>query len=246
MNNPDLSIVIPCLNEEENLYPLFKKIKDTLFQKCNFELILIDDDSSDKTFEVATKLSNKYNSFFSTHVIKRDPPKRGYGSVIRYGIANSNGKYCIPVSADIVDPIELIPKFIKILNEGKYSLVQCSRYSSKKDSLNLPFKNKFYHFFYRRFVKLFIDKNLEDPTYSFKMFNKVNVLSMGISSNKFNISPEIAFKNSLAGFKTYHYPSSQGTRVFGVSKFIFFGEGIGFFYVLIRSIVHKHLKIFWF
>jgi glycosyltransferase involved in cell wall biosynthesis len=246
MKNPEISVVIPCLNEEKNLPKLYQKIDKDLTGRCDFEIVLIDDCSTDNTFKLAKELSNQYKSSFKSVLLQRSPPKRGYGSVVRFGIAHANGKFCIPVSADVVDPIELIPQFYDILKSEEFGVVQCNRYSDKKHYKNLPIKNKFYHFFYRRLVKFLINRDLQDPTYSFKMFNRIDVLSMGISSNKFCISPEISFKFSLTGKKTYHYGSSQGEREFGVSKFNFLGEGLGFIHVLIRAILHKQFKILWF
>ena len=73
MNKPDLSIVIPCLNEEENLDALFEKIKNSLHGNCNFEVLLIDDNSSDNTFEKSIHLAKVYSKYYSTKVILRDP-----------------------------------------------------------------------------------------------------------------------------------------------------------------------------
>ena len=241
-----LSLIVPCLNEEDNIELLFQKIYEGIGDVLDYEVVIVDDASQDKTVELAQHFAEMYSDKFSTILLQRTPPRRGYGSVIRYGLAFASGDYCIPVSADVVDPIHLIPAFIDILETSDHKVVQCNRYGQKKDIKMLPLKNRFYHFFYRRIVKALIDPNLEDSTYSFKMYDRKVLLSMGISSNKFSISPEIAFKMSLANQKTFNYTHPQGTRVHGVSKFNFFGEGLGFIYVLIRAILHRRLGILWF
>ena len=246
MKKIKLSLIVPCLNEEKNIETLFQKIHDGIGGSVEYEVVIVDDNSQDRTYECVEHWSGIYRDKFSTVLLKREPPRRGYGSVVRYGMAYASGDYCIPVSADVVDPIHLIPRFVQILETTEHDVVQCNRYGVKKDIKKLPFKNRFYHFFYRRLVKGIIDQNLEDSTYSFKMFDRAAALSMGISSNKFSISPEIAFKMSLAKKKVYNFPHSQGTRLHGASKFNFFGEGLGFIYVLVRAILHRWLGIMWF
>jgi dolichol-phosphate mannosyltransferase len=125
------------------------------------------------------------------------------------------------------------------------NLVQCSRYSRENDASTIPFKYKFFQAIYRALVKLLLGVEIRDSTYSFKMHDRVRMMALGLSSNRFNISPEITFKTLLSGGKIVYVPGSQGVRIYGISKFNFWKEGPGFAWVLFRSALHR-IGILWF
>jgi glycosyltransferase involved in cell wall biosynthesis len=243
MENKTLSIIIPCLNEEKNISNVVIKLHELLItSNISYEIVIIDDQSDDNTFHIAKSLKVDKNLV----VIKKDLERRGYGAVIKYGIANASGFYVTFVSADLVDPIHLIPKMYYLLKNKKYDLVQCSRYLNPKNSKTIPMSYKFFQYFFRIFVRLIFEEKIADSTYAFKMFDKKKILSLGLSSNRFNISPEIFFKAKLANYKIIYLPGSQSYRLNGQSKFYFSKEGVGFFYTLLRAFLHKKRLIFWF
>jgi glycosyltransferase involved in cell wall biosynthesis len=243
MKNKILSIIIPCLNEEKNILNVVKKLHELLADSdISYEIIIIDDQSDDNTFQIAKSLKFEENLV----VIKRDLERRGYGAVIKYGIANASGSYVTFVSADLVDPIQLIPRMYYLLNNKGYDLVQCSRYLNPKNSKTIPNSYKFFQYFFRLFVNFIFEEEIADSTYAFKMFNKKKILSLGMSSNRFNISPEIFFKAKLANYKIIYLPGAQSFRRNGQSKFYFSKEGLGFIYCLLRAYLHKKRLIFWF
>jgi dolichol-phosphate mannosyltransferase len=240
-----LTIIVPCLNEEDNISMVLNAI-DKIMSKIQilYEVIIVDDKSTDNTSIVANKwiLDNKKDNY---RVLYKDLDRRGYGAVIKYGLAYASGDYVIFISADLVDPIDLIPKMVEMLDQGA-DLVQCSRYLNKSDSNTIPFSYKFFQFFFRRFVKIALGISMPDSTYAFKMFKRRKILSMGISSNRFNISPEIMFKAVLGGLDIKFIPGSQGVRAQGVSKFYFRKEGAGFINCLLRAFLHRKKIIFWY
>jgi dolichol-phosphate mannosyltransferase len=241
---PELSILIPCLNESNNLSIILPKVSNLIYSNnLNAEVVILDDASVDDTYEVAKKIMAEHDKI-QWSVYKRYEPRRGYGAVIRFGLAHASGTYVIPVSADDVDPIELIPQFVEQMRAGA-DMVQCSRYLRDNDASTIPFKYKFYQIIYRRLVKLLLGQVIRDSTYSFKMYNRVQILSIGLGSNGFSISPEITFKVLLMGGKIVYVPGSQGTRIYGISKFRFRKEGYGFAWVLFRAFLHR-LGILWF
>jgi len=72
------------------------------------------------------------------------------------------------------------------------------------------------------------------------------MLSVGLSQNRFSISPEITFKSILMDSNIIYIPGAQGVRQRGVSKFVFFKEGLGFGYCLFRAFLHRTNLIYWF
>ena len=242
----DLTIVIPCLNEVENIIGTLENVHSTLKdQPFVCEIIVVDDISEDGTFAVASKWAKQHQGQIPIKVIKRSLHRRGYGAVVRYGTAYGTGRYCIFVSADNVDPVHLIPQLYTEMENGAI-LAQCSRYIRAGDDSTIPFSYKFFQFFFRIGVRIAIGYSIPDSTYAFKMFRRRELLGVGLSSNRFNISPEITFKSILIGGKVSYVPGAQGVRQGGKSKFIFHKEGLGYGYCLIRAFFHRYKMIYWF
>jgi glycosyltransferase involved in cell wall biosynthesis len=243
--SPLLSIIVPCLNEEENVSDILNSISKVVLQNdLNVEVLIIDDTSDDRTFDVALEQSHKFQEL-NVKVFRRYHSRRGYGAVLRYGMAHAVGKYIVFVSADGVDPLELIPTFLKHAEDG-FGLVQCSRYLVTSDSKNLPLKFKITHFFYRSLVKILFGPELSDTTYPFRIFRRVEALALGITQNTFSVSPEIFFKLFLNGCRVLYVPHAQGNRIKGESKFRLTSEGIRYGYVLIRAWLHHKGWVLWF
>ena len=242
----DLTIVIPCFNEVDSIENTLESIRSALTgQSFSYEIIVVDDLSDDETAEVARQWSKKYLHSIPITVITRQLHRRGYGAVVRYGAAYGSGRYCIFVSGDGVDPVGLIPSLYEEMEKGAM-LAQCSRYLRIGDDHTIPFSYKFFQFFFRIGVQIALGQRIPDSTYAFKMFRRQELLGVGLTSNRFNISPEITFKSILMGGKVSYVPGAQNVRKSGVSKFIFHKEGLGYGYCLIRAFLHRYNIIYWF
>ena len=100
MSNLDLSVIIPCLNESQNLKKLIPEIKKNIKKKINFEIIIIDGTKIDyKTKQVVKK--NK--ATYLNRTISND-----YGNAVRLGIKKSKGKFTLFMDGDFSHQ----PKFI--------------------------------------------------------------------------------------------------------------------------------------
>src|SRR5438045_2596925 len=125
---PELSILIPCLNEAERLPALLERLtKICLDGDLDVETIILDDASDDDTIGVARALQNKYRPL-NMRIIHRFQPRRGYGTLIRYGVAHASGRYCLLAAADGAHPLESLPQYLAEARKGAH-LVQCSRYA---------------------------------------------------------------------------------------------------------------------
>ncbi len=242
----DLTIVIPCLNEAENIVGILDSVRDVVQgQPFTTEIVVVDDKSDDNTYDLAMQWGEENKDVLLIRVIRRSLHRRGYGAAVRYGTAHGHGRYCIFVSADAVDPIQLIPQLYEEMEKGA-TLAQCSRYLIPGHDKTIPFKYKFFQFFFRRGVRIVLGQQIPDSTYAFKMFRRRETLGVGLSQNRFSISPEITFKSILVGGNIKYIPGAQGVRVYGVSKFIFHKEGIGYGYCLLRTFLHRFNLVYWF
>ena len=121
-----ISIIIPCFNEEEALpiyYAEMKKVMDSMKKQTSFELLFVDDGSSDRTYEIMKDLHRKdgrcqYLSF-----------SRNFGkeAAIYAGLQNASGDYVAIMDVDLQDPPSLLPDMYRILKEESYDSVATRR-----------------------------------------------------------------------------------------------------------------------
>jgi dolichol-phosphate mannosyltransferase len=92
----DLTIVIPCLNEEDNIRLVLDELRVVLRNRpFASEIVVVDDLSEDRTFAVAAEWANSAGQDFRVSVVKRPLHRRGYGAAVRYGVAYGVGRYAI-------------------------------------------------------------------------------------------------------------------------------------------------------
>jgi glycosyltransferase involved in cell wall biosynthesis len=111
---PEVSVVVPLLNEQDNIGPLYEQITQTLKGKYNYEIIFIDDGSSDNSFNILADLQKADNRM---RVI-RFRKNFGQTSALSAGFTHAKGEIIIALDADLQnDPVD-IPDMIDKLNEG--------------------------------------------------------------------------------------------------------------------------------
>jgi len=109
-SSPDISVVIPCLNEEENVRAIAKAVIEQLKGiGCTFDLIFIDNGSTDRTVEIVRSMCT------DDPRIRMIVNTRNFGQMRSptYAIFQAKGRAVIGIAADFQDPPELIPEFIR-------------------------------------------------------------------------------------------------------------------------------------
>lgn len=242
---PELTILVPCLDEEDNVQITLDQIGNVLREHdvTDFEILVLDDASSDRTFAHSVAYAEAHPELH-VRASRRHEPRRGYGAIVRHGLAHGRGTFCVPVSGDGVDPVELIPAMLARAREG-FDLVQCSRYHDPQHARTIPWSYKSLQYCWRFAIRLITGQRFPDSTYAFKLIRRADALSRGITSNGFSIGAELFFKTYLAEGRIAYVNSPQGTRRHGRSKFRFRREFFGFSYVLLRVLLHR-TGILWF
>lgn len=127
-----LSVVLPCLNEEESIGQSIDKIqKIFLTNNINGEIIVVDNNSMDNSAEIIKKTSAKY--IFE--------PKRGYGNAYLSGFKHISGEYIIMVDPDNSYDLNEIPNFLKELENNDFVIGY--RIKKRMEKGAMPFSHKY-------------------------------------------------------------------------------------------------------
>lgn len=215
-----ISFVIPLHNEEKNcLQVLTRIIKYSRLKNLNFEIIPVDDRSSDNTKKILEMASRKYRSIRPVYR-RNDKDEKGntMGKALIEGTRKSNGDYVIWTMGDLADDVETYGKIIEKLNDG-FDLVFGSRYMSGGSRGNLDLLKAFLSSRGTGLAKVLFGVQVHDITNAFRGFRKELFDKIKLESSGFNVSPEFAIKAHLKGFKLGEVPTTYTNRTEGVSNF---------------------------
>jgi glycosyltransferase involved in cell wall biosynthesis len=241
----ETSIVIPTLNDAATLAETVERLNRVIATiGTAAEVLIVDAGSSDGTLEEAARLADRL-PLLHIRVLAQDRPRSGFGSLVRLGVAYSQGRFCVLVMPDARDPLELIPKMITELRRGAH-LVLCSRYEQEGAGANVPWRFRAYQSAYRHAVKLLLRIDISDSTYGFRAFNRTFVQALGLSGRRMSVCSEITFKVLLAGGVTKRVAGAQaGPMLREQSKFRLGNELGGYALTLVRARLHQ-LGVSWF
>lgn len=204
-----LSIIIPSYNEEGNIIELNKKLNKTL-KDNNYELIYIDDGSTDKTLE---KIKDIYKE--DTEHIKYISFSKNFGkeSAIYAGLKYSKGKYTCIIDSDLQQNPKYILNMLEHLEKNKNidQVTMVMKNRNNESFINRKLKNIFY-----KLINKLSDIELIDGASDFRMFNEsVKKAILSLSENN-RFSKGIF---SWIGFNTVYMYYNVEKRYSGKTKF---------------------------
>lgn len=211
-----ISVIIPAHNEEENIENALKRNISICKKhfKNDFEIIVVNDNSSDNTKYVVKNLSDKNKEI---KLVERFYSP-GMGNALKEGTKISKGDIIIWTMADLSDDVTAFPKFVEKINEG-YDMVFASRHIEGGSYGDIGKDKAFFSSFYSRVARLIFGMNVNDITNAFRCFRKHTFDSLNIESGDFAISPEFSIKAHKAGFKMTEVPVIYSNRKAGKTKF---------------------------
>ena len=206
----DISVVIPLYNEEESLPELYSWIERVMnANDFTFEVIFINDGSTDRSWEVITQLKN------DSKYVKAIKFRRNYGKspALYCGFKEAQGDVVITMDADLQDSPDEIPELYKMIKIEGYDLV--SGYKQKRyDPLSKTLPTKLFNATARKISGI---KNLHDFNCGLKAYRKDVVKNIEVYGEMHRYIPYLA-KNAgfdRIGEKVVHHQA----RKYGVSKF---------------------------
>lgn len=209
--NPRISFIIPAKDEKESLPILYKQILEQVKKiRKSYEIIIIDDGSSDSTFEIASKIHQK-----NKHVkVIRHRGNFGKSLALQSGFDASLGEIIITMDADLQDDPKEIPNFIKKIEKG-YDLV--SGWKKKRyDPLSKTIPSKIGNWITRKLTGV----KIHDLNCGFKAYKKRVVKGMRLYGELYKFIPVlVAHQNyKITEIVVSHKPRKYGKSKFGIER----------------------------
>ncbi len=231
-----LSIVIPAHNEEKIISEVILRLEKSL--NLDYELVVVNDHSSDGTTKIAGELANNYPNI---RLIDNEK-EQGFANTLRSGFEAAKGDLILPVMADLCDDPNTILAMHEKIQEG-YDIVCGSRYIRGGQKLGGPFLKTFLSSLAGKFI-YFIGIPTHDITNSFKMYRKKVIDDIDLKARSFDISMEIPLKAYLKGFRISEVPTTWRSRTVGASNFRVMKLIPDYLKLYTWAIGKKFLKIF--
>lgn len=237
MNNPasdvlDISIVIPLLNEDESLPELHAWIKKVMDEHSfKYEVLFIDDGSTDSSWQVIEKLSDQ-NTEVKGIQFNRN---QGKSAALNIGFKKATGQVVITMDADLQDSPNEIPDLHRMITEGGFDLVSGWK-KDRYDPIMKTIPSKFFNFIARKFSGI----KLHDFNCGLKAYKNKVVKSIDVYGEMHRYIPLLAKGQgfTIIGEKVVqHQARKYGVTKFGLERFIF-----GFLDLLSISFVSRFKK----
>lgn len=206
-----LSLIVPCYNEQAALPVFYREtVKILRDMPCDYELIFVDDGSTDDTLSFLKKISGEnerviYLSF-----------SRNFGkeAAMYAGFANASGDYVAVMDADMQDPPSLLPQMVAILEKGAYdSVAACRSTREGEPKIRSWFAKKFY-----QIINKISDADIVDGARDFRLMKR-EMAEVIVSMGEYNRFSKGIY--GWIGFRTYWLRYDNVERVAGETKWSF-------------------------
>ena len=224
----NLSVVIPCYNEERTISVIVERIKAQ--KNLLIEIIIIDDHSNDNTLNELSKIAHIYPDI----KIVRHEKNMGKGSALKSGIKLATGNIILIQDADLeYDPNDyhnLLQPFI----ETDADVVYGTRFKGGK-YVRLHF---FWHYLANKILttitNIVTNLNMSDMETGYKVFKSDIIESIKLNENSFGIEPEITVKLAKKKYIFYEVPISYHGRSYEQGKKITLKDAFIAIYCIFR------------
>lgn len=207
------SCIVPCFNEEEVIpiyYKEMKKVMEKDESGVDYEIIFIDDGSSDGTLDEVRKLM-EIDQRVSVVSFTRNFGKE---AALYAGLEHAEGDYVVTMDVDLQDPPALIPEMIRLIREEGYDSVATRRVTRKGEPvIRSFFARKFYHL-----INKISDAGIVDGARDFRMMTR-EMRNAILSMTEYNRFTKGIF--GWVGFKTKWLEYENVERAAGKTKWSF-------------------------
>jgi dolichol-phosphate mannosyltransferase len=211
---PQLSVVVPTFNERDNVTKLFRRL-ETALQGVGFEVVFVDDNSPDGTWQVVRELARQDSRVRCIRRIGR----RGLSGACIEGILASSAPYAAVIDADLQHDETQLPKMLSLLQAGETDLVVGSRYVEGGSADSFDRQRAGASAFATEIAKRVLRVKIADPMSGFFMIrrDRFEQLAPQLSTQGFKILLDIV-ATARGDLRVKEIPYSFGARLHGESK----------------------------
>jgi dolichyl-phosphate beta-glucosyltransferase len=200
-----LSIVIPCYNEQERLPRTIEQVERYLDGKgVSYELILVDDGSSDGTRTVMDEAAGR-NSFVRMEALPRN---RGKGRALAEGVAVAKGSEILVTDADLSTPIDELPKLQAELDKGAGVAIGSRALPGSRVEVSQPVYRVLMGKAFNLLVQVVLLPGIWDTQCGFKLFRAdvAHEAFAELTTDGFGYDPEVLYRAKRRGVKIAEVP----------------------------------------
>jgi dolichol-phosphate mannosyltransferase len=211
---PIVSIVVPTFNERDNVTTLYKRL-EAAFQGVPWEVVFVDDNSPDATWQVVRELSRRDARVRCIRRIGR----RGLSGACIEGILAASAPYAAVIDADLQHDETQLPKMLQLLQDGAAELVVGSRYVEGGSAASFNKQRAGASAFATEIARRTLKVDILDPMSGFFMIrrDRFEQIAPKLSTQGFKILLDIV-ASAEGGLRTVEIPFTFGTRLHGESK----------------------------
>ena len=210
-NSPDVSVVVPLLNEQDNIGPLYEQITQTLSENHNYETIFVDDGSSDNSFTILSELQKSDNR---VRVI-RFRKNFGQTAALAAGFAHARGHIIVAIDADLQNDPADIPKMIEKLDEG-FDVVSGWRKKRHDNAITRLIPSKIANWLIAAITRV----KLHDFGCTLKVYRREVLAETKLYGEMHRFIPALASWNGahICEMVVNHRPRTAGAAKYGLSR----------------------------
>jgi glycosyltransferase involved in cell wall biosynthesis len=223
-----ISIIIPVFNEEKTIDIIIKKLHRLKKLKFIFEIIVINDGSTDRSEKKIINLKKFINKYIS------NAKNRGKGFAIKKGMQNALGKYIFFQDADLEYDPEDILKFVNLIKKFEPDLIIGSRLNYSDYTRSHNFFNKLANKLITNLFNIINNTTFTDVYSCYACFKRELIDNEKISSEGFSQHAEILSKVIRKGNKFYEVPINYNGRTYAEGKKIKFYHIIPVIYQILK------------
>ena len=231
-----VSVVIPARDESGHLPGTLRELESALTDAgIEHELVVVDDHSTDGTFEVATGIASV--------VAIRNERAGGYGNAVVSGIEAATGDAIAIFMADGSDRPDDLVRFVRTMEEQDVDCVFGTRFSRGGKTVDYPLPKLLLNRTANNVIRVLFGIRYDDVTNAFKLYRR-HVLD-GVRpflSHHFNLTVELPLKAIIRGYSYVVVPNTWVNRREGISKFQLKEMGSRYVFIVLYCWLERRLS----
>jgi len=219
-SEPDLSIVIPCFNEEESLAHMAGDLQPTLRALAatqSVELVLVDDGSADATWERMTALKAAKAFEPARVLLLRHQQNKGLGAALRTGLGGAHGKIVVTTDSDSTYRFTEIASLLACMTPD-VDIVTASPYHPKGAVAGVPKYRLVLSRGSSLIYRLMVSWHVHTYTALFRAYRSEVVRDVPFEADGYLGVAEVLVNAMLLGYRVGEYPTTLHARTIGTSK----------------------------